>query len=43
MTDFDRLDHHKYGLIQVRPGVYEKCHDRCCKSGGPVDWAVYYR
>jgi hypothetical protein len=38
----DRNDYHAYGLIQVRPGVYEKCYDDCCKSGGPVNWERYY-
>lgn len=39
----DKNDHHQYGLIRVRPGVYVKCDGDCCKSGGPVNWDRYYR
>lgn len=32
-------EYHAYGLIKISANQYEKCGDRCCKSGGyPSIW-----
>lgn len=36
MADFDKFDHHDFGLIQVSKGKYLPCRDVCCKTGGPA-------
>lgn len=34
---FDRYDHHDYGLIQIRPKVYVKCTNDCCRPKWLID------